>query len=196
LTEEDGSDTSNEEEDTSNEEVQLVAVGKRVLAEVSLPHGNIVSFPSILLALRFHCHHQECELLDRKFGKLLEERKDLEEMTEETNCHLRTFCNQVKHDWGLPCCDSLQHVEVWRWSSVKALTFPWKGCNMSCAMRWVLCNCWKELELQALSDSCEEECELAASAPEQELHEGEREKWTKMIEETNQGVDSCDSVFD
>jgi hypothetical protein len=190
LIEEDRRDTSNEEEDTSNEEVQLVAVGVR-MAEVSLPYGNIVSFSSTLLTLCFRCcnqarkRHQARKLFIGNFlGKLLE-RKDLEEMTEEINCHLYTYWNKLKHDLGRPC-DSLQHMEDWRLSSVKALLFPWRVYDMSLGTRRVLYVRWKELELHALSNSFEEERELAASALEQEFYEQEMEERTKiMIEETN-----------
>jgi hypothetical protein len=113
---------------------------------------------------------------------LLLEAKDLEETTDAVNCHLCTFWNDVKHAWGLPC-NSLQHSEDHRQSSVKPWMFLWRVNGMCPTMRrLLLCARWKELELHALLDSFEEECKLAGSAPEQE---------SKLIgEETNCIVDS------
>jgi len=121
--------------------------------------------------------------------EVLLEAKDLEGTTDDINCHLYTFWNNVKHAWGLPC-DSLEHLEDYRQSSVKPWIFPWRVNGMCPTMRRLLYARWKELELHALSDSFEEERELAASALEQESYEQEMEERTKLFEETNYGVDS------
>jgi hypothetical protein len=129
---------------------------------------------------------------------LLLEAKDLEEMTDDVNCHLHAFWNNVKHAWGLPC-DSLQHLEDCRQSSVTSWTFPWRVNEMCPTMRRLLHARWKELELHALLDSFEEERELAASALEQESYEQEMEEHASLFEENNNSADSSshhDSMFD
>jgi hypothetical protein len=136
-----------------------------------------------------------CTLEHDPYGKndsLLLEVKDVEGMTDDINYHLYTFWNKVKHTWGFPC-DSLQHIEDYRrGSGVRPRIFPWRVYGMCTLMRSLLYARWKELELHALSDSFEEERQLAESTLEQESYEQEMEERTILYLEEVDNEDQYD----